>query len=144
MITNERQYKITKGLLARFEESLRELRGSPPPEGADPLIWRAEGDAVESQVEEMREDLAAYEALRSGSVRAFRVASLGDLPKVLIQARIAEGLTQRELGLRLGVREQQVQQDEEALYASASLRRLRQVAEVLGVELEGQAHLAAK
>lgn len=64
--------------------------------------------------------------------------SLESLPIALIQARIAKGLTQKDLAQQLGVREQQVQQDEDNLYASANWRRLGQIAEVLGMRIEGR------
>ena len=50
-----------------------------------------------------------YERLRSGNYRTLKASSFQDLPLELIRARIARGLTQKELGKRLGVMEQQIQ-----------------------------------
>ena len=71
-------------------------------------------------------------------MRGVPLQSLESLPIALIQARIAKGLTQKDLAQQLGVREQQVQQDEDNLYASANWRRLGQIAEVLGMRIEGR------
>ncbi len=60
---------------------------------------------------------------------------LGALPDLLVKARIAEGLTQRQLAERLGVAEEAVQRDEAGGYARAGLDRLARVAEALGVRL---------
>lgn len=137
MITNERQYHVTKAQLKRFEEALRERQQSIPPTDVHPRMWQAEQDALKSQLAEFREELRAYEDLKAGRVEEASVTSLDDLPRILIQARIALGLTQKQLAERLNVKEQQVQHDEATLYASASLHRLKHVAEALGVRLEG-------
>jgi transcriptional regulator with XRE-family HTH domain len=57
------------------------------------------------------------------------------LPRTLIQARIAAGLSQKELARRLGLKEQQIQRYEATDYASAKLSRLRAVMHALGIEL---------
>lgn len=141
MIYNERQLKITKSQLEKFRLSLNELKHSTKPDDIDPLLWKAEQDAIESTIEELNDEVKSYEKLKAGKVKTVKVTSFDDVPKVLVQARIAQGLTQKEFALKLGVREQQVQHDENALYGSASLTRLKHIAEVLGIEVEGKARL---
>jgi transcriptional regulator with XRE-family HTH domain len=63
------------------------------------------------------------------------VDDLAELPRALIQARIAAGLSQRELGERLDLKEQQIQRYEASEYASASLARLLDVVRALKVRL---------
>src|SRR5207248_7774208 len=82
-----------------------------------------------------------YEQLRAGQLAVARVSSLSDLPNALVRARIAAGLSQRELAERLGMKEQQIQRYEADGYAGASLSRLREVMAALGVELEGDVQL---
>ncbi len=82
-----------------------------------------------------------YDNLKQGKIITTHVASVVDIPISLIQARIAQGLTQKDLAEKLGVREQQVQQDENVLYETASLWRLMSVAEMLGLKLEGKTTL---
>jgi len=60
---------------------------------------------------------------------------LADLPEALIRARIAAGLTQKELAARLGLKEQQIQRYEATRYAGVSLDRVQAVAEALGVKI---------
>jgi ribosome-binding protein aMBF1 (putative translation factor) len=141
MIYNERQLKITKSRLEGFQESLAQLKVSKRPQDIDPLLWKAEQDAMKSTIEELEGDIKQYERLKAGKVKSVKVASFDDVPKALIQARIAQGFTQKDLAEKLGVREQQVQHDEEILYSSANLSRLKRVAEVLGLEVEGKAKL---
>jgi hypothetical protein len=86
-------------------------------------------------------ELTQYEALRDGRVRQLGIRSLLDVPAALICARVAAGLTQKQLAERLGVREQQVQQDEASRYAGAGLDRLHAISTVLGVEIVGTVRL---
>ena len=65
-----------------------------------------------------------------------------DLGERLRQIRQKRGLSQRELAKRLGVPEQQVQRYEATLYAGASLQRLQEIAETLGLEIEEHARYA--
>ncbi len=51
--------------------------------------------------------------------------SLADLPKALIRARIAAGLSQKEFADRLGMKEQQIQSYEANDYQHASGRSAR-------------------
>jgi len=57
--------------------------------------------------------------------------SLERLPSALIQARIATGLSQKQLAERLGLKEQQVQRYEANDYQGASLGRLHEVVTAL-------------
>lgn len=133
MIANERQYRITHAAAREFEETLGRLdtaEAHRPPE-----LRRAMREAIESQLEELREQLAEYDALRSGKVSVLELGSLDELPEALIRARIAAGLTQKELAARLGLREQQVQRYEATRYAGVSLERIQVVADALGVTI---------
>jgi Predicted transcriptional regulator with C-terminal CBS domains len=134
MITNERQLKITRAQAARFEKALAEMEQRQE-EGVSPLLRRAERDALASQRESLRSEIAEYEALRGGKRQVFEASSFEELPRLLIQARIARGMTQKDLAERLGLKEQQVQRYEGTGYASASLSRLRQVVEALEVQV---------
>ena len=140
MIKNERQYRITRTQAERFARTLEGLRNRP--EGADgmhPMIAQAQVDAVSSQLADLEAELREYEAVREGEfpVEALRVVA--DLPELLIKARIARGLTQRELADRLGLKEQQIQRYEATDYAATKWSRIREVAGALSMELGGSA-----
>ena len=131
MIANERQYRITKVEAERFEQALAQLEQSDRPEP----FRRIMRDGMESQLQELREELAEYDALRSGRVTALELHSLKELPEALIRARIAAGLTQRQLADRLRLKEQQLQRYEATRYAGVSLERVQEVADALGVQI---------
>ena len=60
-----------------------------------------------------------------------RLAAVDELPTVLIKARISQGLSQKDLAERIGLKEQQIQRYEATDYASASLSRIKEVANAL-------------
>ncbi len=64
-----------------------------------------------------------------------------DLPKTLISARIASGMTQKGLAHRLGIKAQQIQRYEATEYESASFARIRKVVQALGLRLPKPARL---
>lgn len=136
MIKNERQYRITKAEAQKFEESLTQLqkeqqRGSK----LHPLIQKAQVDALRSQLDDLKAELAEYETLQAGVMDVHELESLEKLPYAIIKARIASGLTQKQLAERLGLKEQQIQRYEASEYATASLSRLYEIAKILKLEL---------
>lgn len=135
MITNERQYRITRAQLKKFEEALADQRKRGAGADVDPRIHAAMGGALKSEADELRRQLREYEDLREGRVRGRTLRSLSELPTALIQARIASRVTQKTLAGRLGVAEQQVQRWEATDYAGVSVNRVQEVADALGVRI---------
>jgi DNA-binding XRE family transcriptional regulator len=134
MIANERQYRITQAAVREFEQALAGLEAAEtqrPPE-----VRRLLRDAMVRQLEELREQVTAYEALRGGQVQVLELESLEALPEALIRARIAASLTQKELAARLGLKEQQIQRYEATRYAGVSLERIQAVADALGARIQ--------
>ena len=73
MIENERQYRITKKWLERFQQARRSVEGL-----GDSLQGRARQalrDQYESQIEELGEQLADYDALRRGEMDVLELDS---------------------------------------------------------------------
>ena len=135
MIKNERQYKITKSQIAKFEAALNELTARS---GAKSRLRQLEEDALRSQLDELRHEVERYERLRSGGRKTIHIDSLDELPRALVDARIVAGLSQKELAERLDLKEQQIQRYEATDYCSASLTRLKEVAKALGVNIAGE------
>jgi len=116
----------------RFEKALAELSGPQrSTKTVHPLLVKAQRKTVESQLQSLRKELAEYDELRRQGQKEIDVSRIEEVPSVLIRARIAAGLTQKELAERLGVKEQQIQRYEATRYASASLTRILEVARAL-------------
>ncbi len=136
MITNERQYKITRSEADRFRKAISELaEGSPRPD-VHPRLLQAEREALESQLADLQAELTEYDRLKSADLSVISINSFDELADGLIQARIASGLSQKALADRLDLKEQQIQRYEAERYASASYQRLREIANALGVRIK--------
>ena len=133
MIANEHQYNITRTELKRFERTAEEQQRHGPAEGVDPRVGKAMVDGLLSQAETLREELRRYEDLRDGRVSRREIDGLRELPTALIEARIAAGLTQKQLAERLGLSPQQVQRWESNLYSGVGVERLQEIADALGM-----------
>jgi DNA-binding XRE family transcriptional regulator len=135
VITNQREYRITKSWIARFEKELisNETRELGPNEHPD--MRRMVHDAIASEIETLRRQIDHYEQLRDGHVTSREITSLRELPAALIEARIAARLTQRQLAERVGVAEQQIQRWEANDYGGVNLDRLQSIADALGVQM---------
>lgn len=141
MIKNEREYRISKAWVAKFAEALQVAQKRKPKDANEAERLKVRIAGIQSQLEELQEALSQYEALKRGDAQEFTAHSLAELPTVLIMARIAQGLTHKQLAQRLGVSEKQVQRDEANDYATAGLNRLVKVANALGAKLEVKAEL---
>jgi transcriptional regulator with XRE-family HTH domain len=132
MIKNERQYRITKVQAEKFQRALNDL-GEANTAQMHPVERQVYEGAIQSQLDDLLTELADYESLRAGTHNVLEVASFNELPMALIKARIAAGLSQRELADRLNLKEQQIQQYEATEYAAASMSRVQEIINALGI-----------
>jgi ribosome-binding protein aMBF1 (putative translation factor) len=135
VIKNEKQYRITKAQVRRFQDAITELISQERPANISPRLWEAQRQAAHSQMEELQEQVEAYERLQAGKSKEVILDCVEDLPKALIRARIAAGMTQEGLARRLGVKPQQVQRYEATEYESASFARILKVVRALGLTM---------
>jgi transcriptional regulator with XRE-family HTH domain/Zn-dependent peptidase ImmA (M78 family) len=143
MITNSREYRTSQTQLARLANALAEAQARGPADKVHPDLHRAELMAIASEVDRIAAEIKAYDDLVEGRRVRFESVNLEDLPLLLIQARIASKLSQKQLAERLNLHEQQVQRYEATQYRGASFDRLLQVARVLGVQINQDVVLAA-
>ena len=132
MIKNDRQYAVTKSRVRRFEAAIADM-DLQLASGTGGMLM-VERTGLQSKTDEMKRDIAEYEALRSGRVPHVDADNLEELPEALIKTGIGLGLTQRELAERMGMREEQVQRYEQTDYESASYARLMEVHAALSSE----------
>jgi HTH-type transcriptional regulator / antitoxin HipB len=132
MIQNERQYKITRSKLKQLsiDRSALDL-----PTDLHPRQMLARKNSLGILIGELEQEIVEYNRLKSGRVTQFPIESLQDLPRVAIQARIAAGLTQKELAEKIGVQEQQIQRYEANNYQAVGFDRLQEVMSALDVTL---------
>lgn len=139
MITNERQYKMTRANAEKFKAAIAGFDAAKREDaGIHPTFIEAELGGLSSQLEDLENELAEYETLQSLEAPVIRVDQLSDLAEGLIAARIASGLSQRELAERMGLKQQQIQRYEAEKYAGASLSRLIEISDALGIKLRNE------
>jgi ribosome-binding protein aMBF1 (putative translation factor) len=144
MIKNERQYRITRTQAGRFGKALAEIVAENKAKYSVNILEQAQENALKSQLDDLNAELAEYEALRSGRITVFQADTFEELPHALIKARIAAGMSQKDLASQLGLKEQQVQKYEATNYASASFSRLLSIIEVLGVNVREEISFVSK
>jgi HTH-type transcriptional regulator/antitoxin HigA len=132
MIFSDRQLSISKAALEKLKAALNVTGAN----AAGDASWlnALSVNALRSQISDVDSEITEYELLKSGQVALAKTCSLSELPRVLVQARIAQGLSQSDLAERLDMKPQQIQRYEATNYQSASLARLIEVAGILGVK----------
>ena len=132
MIKNERQYRITKAHARRFAASVRAIeKGLADNHAADPLIAKAQKDAMESQIADLENELREYDDMKR-MVRALDGLDAEYVPPpALAEARMALGMTAKDLAERVGLEEREIRIYEENDYATATVSRVAEIASAL-------------
>lgn len=132
MIKNERQYRITKAQAAKLAAALEAFAAqSAGDKKTHPRLVKAQADALGSQLDSLSAELREYEEIKAGVIPPPDLSYIEVVPHDLIRARIAAGLSQKDLAERLGMPEQQIQRYEAVEYESVSLARIMQIAKAL-------------
>ncbi|MDJ0569933.1 MAG: helix-turn-helix transcriptional regulator [Pleurocapsa sp. MO_192.B19] len=133
MIQNEHQYKVTQNKLKDLEQALAELFQIK--DTLHPRQFSSRKHCLQIAIDSLRHEIEEYDALKHQQT-PIKIASIQELPLALIRARIAMGMTQKELAEKMGVKEQQVQRDEANQYSSAGFQRIAAVAEALDIKIQ--------
>lgn len=141
MIYSEKQYNVSRNELAKLKDALSEVQKR---ESEKLWLKQAEINALKSQIAEIEAGISEYELLKSGQISFSKAYALEELPRVLVQARIAAGISQSDLAERLSMKPQQIQRYEATDYMGASLARLIEVSRTLGVKTSGSFQATGK
>ena len=140
VIRNDRQFRMVRAAAERLQRAVAELPQHT--RGLDSRLADAVDRSYRRKLADITRQLRDYEALKGGSVRSVPLRDLGSVGEVLIAARVAKNWTQADLAEALGVHAQQIQRYEALGYATASLERLAEIADALGVRVEGSVALS--
>ncbi len=133
MIYSDKQYSISRGELDKLKDALAATEALPKD---NEWVRELEINGLKSQIAEIETDLSYYNGLKAGDVARSESIALEALPGILIQARIASGMSQADLASAIGLELQQIQRYEASEYIGASLYRLFEVSRVLNVHAE--------
>lgn len=134
MIYSDKQYDISSTELMKLKSALSTAEAQLPNKE---WIQELEIKGLKSQITEIEADIAHYKLLKAGQISFAKSYSLDTLPGILVQARIAAGMSQSDLAKSLGLKPQQVQRYEASEYMGASLARLIEIANLLNVHISG-------
>jgi HTH-type transcriptional regulator / antitoxin HipB len=133
MIQNEHQYKVTQNKLKDLEGALVELITIK--DILRPRQFSSRQKGLQLTIDNLSQEIEEYESLKTQQT-SIKITSIQELPIALIKARIAMGMTQKELAQKLGIKEQQVQRDEANQYSSAGFHRITEVAKALNITMQ--------
>lgn len=139
MIQNERQYKVSQTKLRELEQASVNMNLQ---DSIHPRQLLSQQKSYDKLITRLKQEIAEYEELKSGTVNGLQIEDINDLPIALIKARIASGMTQKELAEKIGTQEQQIQRYEADRYAAISFERMMKIAEALGISLKGTVEIA--
>ena len=88
--------------------------------------------SYEGMIRQLQDEVREYDQLKSGE---FGLPSVDRIAEFIVKLRIAKGVTQTELSKRLGVSKQVISRHEEDDYQGASIARLQEILDALGVHL---------
>lgn len=134
MIYSDKQYSVSSAQLTKLRDALSAAEARTADQA---WLKKVEIAALESQIADIEAELAEYALLKSGEASFSKTYALEELPRVLVQARIASGMSQTDLAEKLGMKPQQVQRYEATDYMGASLGRLIEISKALGVKTSG-------
>lgn len=139
MIRNKKQYEYTQELAKRCESTLAQYDAQDEEVKKNAPWWLVMRESIQSHLDTFRAEIAEYERLvecdRTQDLK-IEVDSILELPRVLIKARIAAKMTQKELADRLGLEENRIKQYEDSDYQCASWVEIIDITEALAVELK--------
>lgn len=140
MILNDLEYQVTQERIQGFERALA-LLNAPDNDlkNTNPIMWQLNVDGVQSLIDDFTAQMQEYESLINRDESEpiiFEIGSLDQLPRILIQARIAAKISQKELAQRLGIEENRLQRYEDREYESATLTQLLEISGVLGISIQ--------
>ena len=135
MIKNNKQLEIRQEHLAGFRNALSTLLTSEKNSPKDPILKKAQIDALRSSIEEFEREIKTYESLREGELCAVMGGQFFEIARILIQTRIAKDWSQTDLAQEIGIEPQQIQRYEATDYEGAGLTRIYDVIDALDVSL---------
>lgn len=134
MIRSESEYQEAVQRLAEERGRLEEHHKRLLEMNLGPDEVKRALDPLRSFHLQLEEEVESYERLKRGDLG--ELMNLHGLGRTLVALRIARGLTQRELALRLGVHESQVSRDERNEYHGITVERASRVLDALGAQLK--------
>ncbi len=140
MIKDDQHYRNIQSWVQQFEQSLSQLdRNENEKAQNDPQLREAYRNGIQRKLDDLRKEIQDYETLTTHDPKTPLVLNLediNDLPLLLIKARMAAKLSQKELADLAGLDEAQIQEYEEKDYETASFLDVIAVFDALDIKVQ--------
>ncbi len=140
MIKNEKEYEYSKECAQRFQQSIFLLDQDEDLRQKDFERWQMNRDAKKYRLDKINAEIAEYENLLSHDSQTPIVLKLDDiyyLPQLLIKARIAAKLSQKQLAALASLTAEQIQEYEEKDYDGANFSDVMGIFLALEMKVHG-------
>ena len=141
MIQNEYQYNISQSKIKELQQE--SIESNKTKNELHPRQFKIRQNGLEGMMNDIISDINKYDQLKEHP-SFIKIDSFNEIPVALIKARIALGMTQKDLAEKLGMKEQQIQRYEANQYSSAGFQRLAEIATALDVKLNDSSLLLKK
>jgi plasmid maintenance system antidote protein VapI len=132
MIRTEKEYALALRRVQENRQRVEEYRAAWEREGLDAEQIDRLLRPIQMFHQDLEDDVRMYERARQ---RVFGFTPLAGIGRLLINLRIANGLSQRELAQRLHVHESVVSRDERNDYHGVTVERADRIISALGEEV---------
>ncbi len=85
-------------------------------------------------IRQLEDELREYDTIKSGELCIARFERLDQIAPFIAKIRIAKGVSQTELGRRLGVSKQVISRYEETEYQTVAIARLQEILDAIGIK----------
>jgi transcriptional regulator with XRE-family HTH domain len=139
MIKDEKQYKFSQELAVEFEESIVALERDEARKKNDFDGWEIMRGSLKCQLDKLKSEIAEYDRLISHDSHTPIVLTLDDidyLPQILIKARMAAKLSQKQLADLSGITEEKIKRYEDNDYEDASFLDVISVIDALDIKIK--------
>lgn len=132
MISNEKQYNISKKRIETIKARIKELQNDDRQDSLKTMMMLA---PIKNHLNEVQEEVVQYETLKKKKKVTVKERPLSQLPQLITEFKIISGLTQKELSKKLGMKEQQLQRYEANRFKGISFDNLLQLIEAMDIDL---------
>ncbi len=138
MIKNEFQYQVTQDWVKKFKGAIAAADRDEERKKNDRERWQINRDVLQVHLDGLLEEIAEYEMLLAHNPRqplTLKIDEFKRIPQLLIKARIAAKLSEKELGDLAQMSEDKIRFYEEKEYESASFYEVSAVIFALGLRI---------
>jgi ribosome-binding protein aMBF1 (putative translation factor) len=129
MIKSDAQRDRTVAQIEGFRRALGKAEQEKP--GKRSAVIRG---SYEGMIRQLDDELREYDEVKSGKLTLPHVERLDQIAPFIAKIRIAKGVSQTELGRRLGVSKQVISRYEESDYQTVCIARLQAILDAIGIK----------